>query len=311
MTGTPMDLTPFGPLLSALGIGYWLLALGAAGLALWWPKQWWIKLPLAAIVLGAFVYPALLHKQEQKTQRDESQARLDTSMALFRERCKSAGEKITRTVDRVEGVVWMKWRPTEANLSDQFRLNDPYGHDCFGDACIKRLLRLTEGAGLNPDDAKQHTKGYRFVETIDPSDGQRYRYIGVIKSIATRTAEEMAQYKSNSRGRDPGPDVYGFALKRELIANFTARYGITWDDLSTREDREHWIAGSSLKAVDLQTNEVIAERVGYLLDRALGVRAEYRSVWAQAHEMACPPITSEHRTWTFAMRVIQPTPQGE
>jgi hypothetical protein len=39
-----------------------------------------------------------------------ARARLDESMSLFKERCKSAGEKITRTVDNVEGVVWMKWR---------------------------------------------------------------------------------------------------------------------------------------------------------------------------------------------------------
>ena len=43
-------------------------------------------------------------------------------------------------MDNVEGVVWMKWRNKQDNLSDQFRLDDPYGHDCGGEECIEQLL---------------------------------------------------------------------------------------------------------------------------------------------------------------------------
>ena len=311
LTGTPLDLTPFGPLLSALGLLYWAVALGAAGLALWLPRSWWAKLPTAAFVIAAFVYPVMSHVHTRQIQRDESQARLDETMALFRERCKGAGEKIMRTVDNVDGVVWMKWRPKAVNLSDQFRMNDPYGHDCYGDECIKRLLRVTKGSELNPEDARQHTKAYRFVETIDPDDGHRYRYVAVIKSVATRTHDEIEQYKNNSAGQNPGFNVYAFALQRESITDFTARYGIIWDDISTREDRERWIAGSSLKVIDLQTNEVIADRVGYMVDIALGSQAGFRSPWPLAQGTACPSINSERTTWAFAMKVIQPSKQGE
>jgi hypothetical protein len=48
------------------------------------------------------------------------------------------------------------------------------------------------------------------------------------------------------------------------------RYGVTYDDISTREERDYWIAGSSLKVIDLQTNEVMAERIGYMMDRGQG-----------------------------------------
>lgn len=30
----------------------------------------------------------------------------------------------------------------------------------------------------------------------------------------------------------------------------SARYGVTWDEISTRVDRAHWIVGSSLKIID-------------------------------------------------------------
>lgn len=309
-TGTPLDLTPFGPVLQGLGILYWLLALAAAAFGYWLPKRLWAKLACTVAVLVAFVYPVVTHVQQKHQQHDEAKAKLDAAMALFQERCKSAGEKISRTVENVDGIVWMKWRPNEVNHSEQFKLNDPYGHDCYGDECIKRLLRVTRGAELDPEEAKPYAKGYRFVETIDPGDGMKYRYVGVIKAIRQRTPDQIEQYKKNA-GRDPGPDVYGFGLEREAIQQFTARYGVTWDDISTHEDREQWLAGGALRAIDLQTNEVIAERVGYLIDRGLGSQPQYRSLWAQARGTACPAITSERTTWTFATKVMQPTTQGE
>ena len=231
-------------------------------------------------------------------------------MAQFEMHCKSAGEKINRTVENVDGIVWMKWRPKGVNLSDQFELDDPYGKDCSGDECIGRLLRVTKGAELNPEDAKLYSKGFRFVETTDPRDGMKYRYIGVIKVIRQRTPDQIEQYKKNT-GRNPGPDVYGFGLERESIQQFTARYGVTWDDISTREDREKWVAGSSLKAIDLKTNEIMAERVGYLIDKGLGSQAGFRSPWPMAKAWACPTIDSERSTWTFATKVMQPAKQGE
>jgi hypothetical protein len=60
------------------------------------------------------------------------------------------------------------------------------------------------------------------------------------------------------------------------------------DDISTREEREYWIAGSSLKVIDLQTNEVIAERIGYMVDWAQGSQAGGRSPWLFAADNACP-----------------------
>ncbi|MBW8830728.1 MAG: hypothetical protein JF606_15115 [Burkholderiales bacterium] len=312
MTGTPLDLTPFGPLLSALGLLYWAVALGTAGLLLWWlrRKPRWLSAPLAVTVLAAFIYPVVTHVHEKRQQHDDAKAKLDAAMALFQERCKTAGEKITRTVENVDGIVWMKWRPAEVNLSDQFTPNDPYGHDCYGDECIKRLLRVTKGSELNPGEAKWHTKGYRFVETIDPVDGKRYRYAGVMKLHPRWTEQAIAREKALS-GKGLEPSDYPFSLERELITNFTARYGITWGDLSTHGDREYWVAGSSLRAIDLKSNEVMAERVGYMIDRAQGSRPEYRSLWAIARDTACPPINSEKTTWTFSMKVIQPTQQGE
>jgi hypothetical protein len=308
MTGTPLDLTSFGSLLSVVGLLYWAVALGLLGLALWWPRWWWLKVTLAALVLGGFVYPVVKYTRDSKVAYTAAKAKLDAANAQFAMRCKTAGEKIHRTVDGVEGVVWMRWRPKETNFDDQFLLNDPYGHDCYAEECIKRLLRVTKGAELNPREAKQYEKGYRFIETVDPADNKIYRYSGVIEMSWSQKG--IDDYKKDT-GNNPPPYSHHFKLERQPIEKFTARYGITWDDLSTKEDRQHWVAGSLLKAIDLQTNEVIAQRVGYLFERGLGSKVGFRSPWPIAQGNACPSITSELTTWTFATKILKPTTQGE
>lgn len=314
LTGTPLDLTPFGPLLTAMGLLYWTLAIGAAALAAWLPKSWWLKLPLAAIVAAAFVYPVASHVQTANVKRDDSRARLAESMALFVERCKSAGEKIVRRVDDVDGVVWMKWREKYSNadnFADQFKLDDPYGRDCGLEDCMGNLLRVTKGASLNPEEAKRHSTGYQFVDTIDPADGQLYRYSAHMEHGWSQ--EAIDQHKRQT-GRDVPVFSYRFKTDRVPINKLGARYGVVWDDISTREDREHWIAGSSLKVVDLQTNEVLGERIGYMIDRGQGSQAGFRSPWLFAQESACPPfLDAEGKpsrigfTFRFVQQVLQPS----
>lgn len=312
LTGTPLDLTPFGGLLAALGWLYWLVALAIVLVALWWPKRFWVKLASASVVLGAVVYPvfirpAVTHVDTARAQQAEFKARLDAAMALFNERCKTAGEKITRTVENVDGVVWMRWREAGVNLGDQFKLDDPYGKDCSEETCIANLLRVTKGANLNPEETQLHSKGYRFIEAVDPRDGQRYRYTGHLEH--GWTLEQVEAHKKT--GREIPAFSYHFKLDRARIDAFTARYGITWEDISTREDREHWIAGSSLMAIDLQANETIASRTAYLIDTGQGDTGGFRSPWGWAKSYAprCPRTNMSAPE--FATSVIQPTKQGE
>jgi hypothetical protein len=93
------------------------------------------------------------------------------------------------------------------------------------------------------------------------------------------------------------------------------RYGVTYDDISTHEDREYWIAGSSLKVVDLKTNEVIAERIGYMVDWSQGATAGGNSPWLTATDAACPafPLKPGFRAQPgqadlFVEKVLKPAP---
>lgn len=292
----PIDLTPFGAVLDAVNWIYWIFVAAVAIYA--WKRATTRKQRITRMLVILLLFgtlPAL-----RMVAAVQAQYRFNATMALYQDRCRSAGEKITRTVEGVDGVVWMRWRDKSINFDDQFKLDDPYGHDCGGEDCIKELLRIGKGLRLQTVEARRHERGYVFVETTDPRDGKRYRYTGQMKPGPSWTPEGIEKYR-REKGKDLDPDSYAFTLEREPIEAYTARYGITWEDISTREDRERWIAGSSLKVIDLSANEVIAERIGYLVDRGQGSTAGFRTpwTWARSYGPHCPPIRQMFSDFVF------------
>jgi hypothetical protein len=236
---------------------------------------------------------------------EDAKARLAKAEAMFQERCKTAGEKIYRTVDNVEGVFLMKLRPERHNFSDQFALDDPYGRDLGGkEGYIGSFLSgFFEANYRRPEkpmpSAPPHI-AYQYVEAVDPKDGTRYRYTGRIDEPWRYDKAYSTSYKR-------------FVLDKAPASGPAPRYGVTYDDISTREEREYWIAGSSLKVIDLKTNEVIAERIGYMMDRGQGNRSGGRSPWLFAADSACPEFAPRHgataqqlQTENFVEKVLKP-----
>lgn len=222
--------------------------------------------------------------------------RLAKAEAMFQERCKTAGEKIYRTAENVEGVFLMKIRPPEINFGNQFAMTDPYGNDSGGDSYIKTFLTGYHSKSDRPVRGAPPRLGYQFVEAIDPADGNRYRYTG--------TKRDVTHVSSILMGGD-GKTTFvtkDFVLDKTPASDAPPRYGVTYVDISTREEREYWIAGSWLKVIDLRTNEVIAERIGYMMDRGQGNTSGGRSPWLLAANDACP---------TFQRNPYYPIPPGQ
>lgn len=211
-----------------------------------------------------------------------SKERQAKAQAMFAQRCQTAGERIYRTVDGVEGIFLLKIRPEGVNFDDQFRMDDPYGRDSGGEAYILNFLRgfYHQQAG-EPIPGAPPLIGYLYVEAMDPKDGTRYRYRGGIKEVEVTASMLIGGDGKKFKTKK-------FALDKVPATGQPPRYGVTYDDISTREERDYWIAGSSLKVVDLQTNEVIAERVGYMMDVYQGSQAGQRSPWLFAADHACP-----------------------
>lgn len=303
LTGTPLDLTPFGGILSAVGLLYWLLAVGALWLAIAYSPTRWLKVAAGLIVVAVFGYLPITHHWQQSQAVEAARARLAKADAMFQERCKKAGERIYRTAENVEGVFLMKVRPEGVDYGEQFKMDDPYGNDSQGESYLKTFFAGFYPIPTTPTPKWSHRLGYRYVEAIDPKDGKRYRYTGRIDQPWLRD-------------KSYGEWVRQFVLDKALAPGSAPRYGVTYDDISTREEREYWIAGSSLKVVDLQTNEVMAERIGYMLDRGQGATGTGGgdSPWLLAASSACPefprdpggrPVQAD-QTRALVVKVLNP-----
>jgi hypothetical protein len=260
---------------------------------------------LFALIVGAFLAATAVTASAQSA---DPHARLQIAEKMFQERCKKSGEFIHRTAENVDGVFLMKIRPKEINYGDQYRMDDPYGNDSGEETYIKTFF---SGFYRN---SSPPPRGYRYVEAIDPTDGKRYRYTGSMKVVGKK--DVAAPNVQINLQQNPNYDlsIYAFVLDKVAALGGSPRYGVTYDDISTREEREYWIVGSSLRVIDLKTNEVMAERIGYMMDRGQGNNSGGRSPWLLAARNACPafrsasgiPPIQTDQTRIFVVKVLHP-----
>jgi hypothetical protein len=248
--------------------------------------------------------------------QEAAKARRAEAEAMFQERCRKAGEFVHRTAENVEGIFLLKLRPGDVNPRDQYGMDDPYGRDRGGDlfevlgrdeeAYIKSfLLGRNESGGFSDT----RLGGYAYVDAVDPRDGQRYRYTAGFREVARVSA--MDDGKTSFTGLE-------FVLDRTPAPDPAPRYGVTYDDISTREERDYWIAGSSLRVIDLASKEVMAERVGYMMSRyKTYMMSRYKTSWLLAVDHACPRFGPEKtslprtvyqafQTRNFVEKVLKP-----
>jgi hypothetical protein len=253
---------------------------------------------------------------------EAAKARRAKAEAMFQERCQKAGEFIHRTAENVEGIFLLKLRPGDVNSSDQYGMDDPYGRDRGGDphevlgqneeAYLKSFLLGRDESGFFSD---TRLGGYAYVDAVDPQDGQRYRYTAGFREVTRVSA--MDDGKTSFTGLE-------FVLDRIPAPDPAPRYGVTYDDLSTREERDYGIAGSSLKVIDLETNEVMAERVGYMMNSGYlvnrGPDGKPKTSWLFAADHACPRFGPENtayrrfvyqafQTRNFVEKVLRTAPE--
>lgn len=231
---------------------------------------------------------------------------------VFNSLCKTSGEKIYRTVENIDGVFLMKLRPSYPDLSDKYKIYDPYGNDLMGNGYIISFLK-NHNQTSSSDKVSTGPLAYAFVEAVDPSDNRLYRYTGRIK--ATGLLDINAPAVQAYLKKDPNADmnIYRYVLQREPITNRSARYGVNYSEISTKSHRDLWIAGSLLQIVDLETDEILAERIGYMRDPGMGARAGGRTPWLIASKHACPSFGPDglgHRNQAvnFTKKSLKPIP---
>lgn len=259
------------------------------------------------LALSGLVF-ALLGACSPDSQATDSDTRAK-ALALWQSHCKKSGEFIKKTIPDVDGVLLMKIRKT-TNRDGQYELDDPYGHDSTGDHYIMSFLRgyHHQKGGVSPEGSPPRV-GYKYVDVVDEIDQKVYRYTGGMKAVGRMDPKAPGVVFELNRNPTFDLNIYDYLLSKTPTSGEKSRYGVTYEDISTTEDRKYWIAGSSLSVIDLKTQEVIAERVGYMVDLGQGNRSGGRAPWLWAADNACPDFmrntTSKSRDPKFSAQVSQ------
>ena len=211
--------------------------------------------------------------------RTEYLAKIKEAEAYYKDKCeKVAGIKIYKTVPDVEGVLLMKVRPEriDRELADPNWPGAAFGGEFYGDSYIRSFLgyeyRGVDKNGvmssvrgyINTDKRPGGLPGYRWVEVPDPKDGQRYRYTGSEKPSGKKNPQA---YRAELE-KDPNYDmnVYRWSLDKVPSPSKTPpRYAVTFEDHVIPEERALWVASSTVKVLDLKTNEVLGEMTRYAM----------------------------------------------
>ena len=273
-------------LLQATGIAFIVLSLIGIALALWLPKKWWGK--LLAVIAVAFVISLPLREarkeeQQQQVVVDDYKERYAKAKALFDKRCETAGENIYKTVENVEGIQLLKVRQYESG-EGQFE-SGAAAHEGYGDDYIHAFLLFERddakfpGRNLAQDLSTTTLPGYRFVDVVDATDQKRYRY--------TLTPERR--------------------LKREETSAPAPRYGVTFDDINIPSEREYWVAGSTVKVIDLTTKATLGEFKRYVIEPGQGSRAGQRTPWLFAVGCNMKSGYGSFSTRLFTDQVLKPS----
>ena len=260
---TTNDLRHFLEGLAILfAIGYW----GTMLLLLWFLVRLAYKKPkqnagkilsgslTAAAILMLFVW--IIPKQfgpskEEIQAQEEWDRKYKEAEAVFNEQCKTAGEKIYRTVDNVEGIMLLKVVP-----GDSYKDSDGYDP-------MWKYAALDQGAS-----------GKYFIESFLRMETKNIiiANVDVLESINNK--EIVTRYSGRKN-----------YLQNEGIVKNPARYAVTYEVNVDPALRKHWVAGASIQIIDRERKEVIAEKTWFAFEKGLGGTGGARTPWLFA--VAC------------------------
>jgi hypothetical protein len=237
---------------------------------------------------------------------------------LYDERCKTvAGEKIYRTVPDVEGIVLLKVRhqaPPGA-LNDRDWPGAAFAREFPDDSYIREFLGVErasrDGNTYKPIPIQPpRSRGYiNVAPSGDPTDIERpgYRFVDV-------QDEQTGQWWRYSLIRKPRPSSkigwIDTLLDRQPAPPNRSRYGVTFEDHVISEERALGLASSTIKVIDLKTQEVLGEATQYAWTPAVlfpGPKyGEAQDSWLSAYHCGNAHSWFGFETRLFVDQVLQP-----
>ena len=260
----------------------------------------WIKQGVLLAWIASWVVPLQAY---DPLNRAEYLAKIKEAEAYYKDRCeKVAGIKIYKTVPDVEGVLLMKIRPerTDRELADPNWPGAAFGRESSEDGYITSFLGSEHRAPdsmlrgyINTDKRPGGLPGYRWIEVPDPKDGQRYRYSAHYDEPWQTDKTYLKGYIRFSLGKTPSP------------SKTPPRYAVTFEDHVIPEERALWLASSTVKVLDLQTNEVLGEMTRYAISY---IHAPRNSMpWLNHYICPSQNMTGDsHSTRKFVDQILIP-----
>jgi hypothetical protein len=267
-------------------------------------KRILIRNLLGLVAVAIWSFP--LHAYDP-TNRAEYLSKIKQAEALYKEKCdKVAGIKIYKTVPDVEGLLLIKIRPerTDRELADPMWPGAAFGREAYGDSFITSFLgyehrAVNKDGGvssvrgyINVDQRPGGLPGYRWVEVPDPKDGQRYRYSARYDEPWQTDKNYLKGYIRFNLDKTPSP------------SKTPPRFAVTFEDHVIPEERALWVASSTVKVLDLKTNEVLGEMSIYAMSY---IHAPRHSMPWLNHSV-CPvvPGTDGQDTRKFVDQILIP-----
>jgi len=291
-----LELGVGADLLRGVGFFVWVLFGVALLLALIKPKAIASKVLWSLLVIALFFGPMMPRAYDNYVFKQ----RYAKAKALFDERCRTAGEKIYRTVENVESILLKSTRGKHqvSNYVKQDWDGAGFPGESSGNQYIFEFVYYNKPSiglmGRSLGAKPGGIRGYRFVE-VEEADG-RYRY----------TVGDPMQF-----GPPSAPDkVAGFG-SRELSKAPAPQYVVSYENIADPEGRAFWIAGGHVKVVDQRSGEVLGEFIRYAFERGFGNSSGERSAWAFATQ--CPLSSyggASGHIRSFVEQVLKPI-QGE
>ena len=236
----------------------------------WWvvykcsePGKAWRNNIIATVVVlgGVFAWIFIPGADERRLNREAEIRRQNRlkSRAVFEELCKTAGEKIYRTADNVEGVTLLKvWDRESAHSEEKLwkyaGLPEQYGKDSYIEGFLKWRVKIITKGNEKYDDVLFSPEDQNHPYILQG----RYSYVDVKQKNGTFLRYTLGDNLNQNY---------------RMISNFTnnpARYAVTFENPVVPEEREHWIAHTRATVIDLQNNTVMATKDWYSFESQQG-----------------------------------------
>jgi len=251
----------------------------------------WVGLLIAIAVPYSCISPLVRdHQRAQQKAAEEEAAwrkRYDPAKARFDQLCQNAGEKIYRTADNVDGILLLKVRGDDEKY--QSNRYNPLKDQMWEDAAINS--EAWRAGYINSFFSKamrswHNSPGYKYVDVLQ-KDGSIIRYSG-----------------------DWGTKYEDF--NQEISPKQPARYAVTYENDISWENRKHWIAGTTIKVIDTQGNQLVAEKTMYVFVPELGYSKFEQNPNPWGRGVRCPKEDpAQQETSGFIAKVLFPSSQPQ